>query len=137
MKKFAFAVVLCAAMVAALPVMAQDRGTASEFYYVKVPVEKIYPTGFGYVVTYRAQDYHVEYAVLPFDWFTVGGKAELVTTAGSTWPYLTVFYQNGEFSHVRLYARSDRGHKTWGNVYGNLDIDASLFDPEKDLRLHF
>jgi hypothetical protein len=39
------------------------------------------------------------------------------------WPYLTIYYKAGEFSHLRLYARKDPNHETWGNISVGVNID--------------
>ena len=48
-------------------------------------------------------------------WFyEAGGTGELVLGDDPSYPYFSVFYRNGEFSHVRLYLQRDYNHRSWG-----------------------
>jgi hypothetical protein len=122
-----------------LPVAAQniptDRG--SDFYYVNTTVEKIYPYRRGYVVQYRKTPTSVGRVYLPVEWFTdAAGKGELIyLSSRSEWPSLTIYYKNGEFSHVRFYVQS-RTHETWGGVPLNVNLD-SYFENVNDIRLEY
>jgi len=146
MKKSLLALPLALLLFAAGAVYAQEAGGASgqsEYYYVNVPVEKVYPHRKGFVVTYRATGNRFERAYLPVEWFSPVTKAghdqknssvdargeeiskgELITMGpGLAWPYMTVYYRDGAFSHVRLYLRRERGHETWGYLSPSLNID--------------
>ncbi|MDR2363422.1 MAG: hypothetical protein LBD65_03295 [Spirochaetaceae bacterium] len=142
MKKFLVILILVAVWGGIIPLTAQQNTQAdnkkSEYYYVTVPVEKIYPYRKGYVVAYRKGVTQIARAYLPVEWFTdAAGKGELIyLDPGTSWPYLMVYYKNGEFSHVRLYARRDRGHATWGNIPLNVNID-DRFENVEDLKLEF
>jgi hypothetical protein len=104
----------------AAPVFAQyvSPENSSEYYYVNVRVEKVYPTKFGYMAVYRRGVDRLERVYLPTEWFTAAAsKAELLTLPpGKNWPSLSVFYKKGEFSHVRLYVHKQQSHETWGFV---------------------
>jgi hypothetical protein len=142
MKKFLVLLILAAVFGGIMPVIAQQNtqpaNKGSEYYYVNVPVEKIYPYRKGYVVAYRKGVNQLSRAYLPMEWFTdAAGKGELIYMgSGTSWPYLTVYYKNGEFSHVRLYVRRDRGHSTWGNVPLSVNID-DRFENIEDFKLEF
>jgi hypothetical protein len=49
---------------------------------------------------------------------------------GNDWPTMTVYYKEGEFSHVKLYIHRWRGHSTWGVVPMNVNIDHRFKDVE-------
>ena len=140
MKKLAFAVVFTVIFTAGLPVFAQtipaDR--ESDFYFVNVSLEKIWPHRAGYVVQYRTGIHGIGRTYLPREWFdTAFGKGEIITLPrGRSWPSMTVFYRNGEFSHVRLYVHRWQSHQTWGSVPQNINLDSSFIDIE-DIRLNF
>jgi hypothetical protein len=142
MKKFLAILILITVFGGVMSVIAQQNtqgsNNESEYYYVTVPLEKIYPYRRGYVVAYRKGVNQLARAYLPIEWFTdAAGKGELIYIApGTSWPYLTVYYKNGEFSHIRLYARRDRGHSTWGNIPMNVNID-ERFENVEDLKLEF
>jgi hypothetical protein len=132
--------VACALVLMALPAAAQNNSTVteSEYYYVNVPLEKVYPYRKGYVVSYRKGVSEIARAYLPLEWFDgVGGKGELIRLGpGTTWPSLTVYYKEGEFSHVRLYVRREAAHESWGNIPQTTNLD-EYFENVEDLRLEF
>ncbi|MDR2151038.1 MAG: hypothetical protein LBO67_09605 [Spirochaetaceae bacterium] len=140
MKKVCFLTAVMVALVTAIPVFAQDVGARnSDFYYVNVPIEKIYPYSKGYVVAYRDNVDEVLYTYLPYDWFfTIGGRGDIISLSpGTAWPYLTVFYKAGTFSHVRLYIRNESNHPSWGSIIYDSNLD-DRFNPEaEDFRLDF
>ncbi len=95
----------------------------SEFYYVNIPIEKVYRADLGYVVLYRAGT-KLKKAYLPDKWFQkAAGKAQLVSIKhGNVWPYLVVYYKNGSYSHAILYIRENLRHPSWGSIPGNPDL---------------
>jgi hypothetical protein len=124
MKKLYFAVLLGLVFCMTQSLYAQNNNEESEYYYVSVPIEKIYIHGTGYMVTYL-KGFNLVRTFIPHEWFSnPDGKADLITLGtGRAWPNLTIYYKNGEFSHVRLYVRRDRGHETWGVVPFSVDIE--------------
>jgi hypothetical protein len=139
MKKLSL-VVIVASFAAGLPVFAQTsmEGRDSEYYYVNISLEKIYPYRAGYIVQYRKGLYQYGRTYLPSEWFTnAAGKGEILTLpSGQAWPSMTVFYKNGEFSHVRLYVHRWQSHRTWGNVPQNVNLDHN-FDNIETLKISF
>ncbi|MDR0400771.1 MAG: hypothetical protein LBH51_07480 [Treponema sp.] len=141
MKKIFF-VLIVLAVVQIAPLTAQEDPPAGQgYYYFNAPIDRVYPYRKGYVVKYRktaSQDVGTLY--LPREWFvTAAGRGELIFLApGPKWPYVSVFYNEGKFSHIRLYLRQDRGHETWGNIPQNVNLD-EFFDnvSEEDFRLEF
>jgi hypothetical protein len=127
MKKILLAVLTGVILVSAAPLFAQQISEAhrSEYFYVNVTLEKIYPYKKGYVVQYRKGISQTALTYLPLEWFTeAAGKGELITLPpGKNWPSLTVYYKAGEFSHVRLYTHPLKSHTTWGNIPINVNID--------------
>ena len=98
----------------------------SEYYYYNFTIEKVFTHRLGYVVLYRrASSNHLATTYIPHSWFSEpASKGELVWLArGKEWPTLTVFYKEGEFTHLRLYIHRWKGHQTWGAVPMNVDID--------------
>jgi hypothetical protein len=127
MKKILFAVLIGVFCTAGASLFAQQisKEHTSEYFYVNVSVEKIYPYDKGYVVSYRKGINQVAQTYLPVEWFTeAAGRGELITLPpGKNWPSLTVYYKAGEFSHVRLYIHRLKSHETWGNIPLNVNID--------------
>ena len=140
MKKLIMLAVL-AAFISGAFVFAQQpppRSPESEFYYFNFPIEKIYLYRQGYVVLYRNGSNRVVRTHIPNNWFTdIGGTGEVVYIgSGRTWPSMTVFYKNGEFSHVRLTLRRERTHVTWGMVPLAANLDEHFRDIE-EVKLDF
>ena len=144
MKTLRFAAIAFAAFVCVFPVVAQSSGTVakndgnwSQYYYINVPIDKVYPYKTGYMVLYRKSGTELARAYLPLKWFlSSGGKGELIKLdAGTEWPYMSVFYKDGAFDHVRLYVRRDMSHPSWGNLPQGTNLDAQ-FNTE-DLKLEF
>jgi hypothetical protein len=139
MKKLIFAALIVVIFAVGSPVFAQTRERQeSEFYYVNVSLEKIWPYRRGYIVQYRKGLYQMGRAYLPSEWFTsTASKGEIITLPpGTNWPSMTVYYKNGDFSHVRLYVHRWNSHETWGAVPQNVNIDSS-FDDLESIRLEF
>jgi len=121
------------------PVFAQQNDEKKEnFYYINVPVEKIYPSSEGYIVMYRSSTTLISIIGIPNDWFyDSAGNAQLVKLAlASDWPTMTVFYNDGKFSHVRLYTHPVKGHTTWGNIPQGTDVK-SYFTDKESFKLQF
>ena len=136
MKKIMFAVLLVTICSIGVPLLAQSSSERieSDFYYVNISLEKIWPYRRGYIVQYRRGLFGHGRTYLPAEWFsssaTGGGvpKGEILTLpSGVSWPSMSVFYREGEFSHVRLYVHRMHTHHTWGRVPQNVNLD-SQFD---------
>ncbi|MDR2717960.1 MAG: hypothetical protein LBB89_07850 [Treponema sp.] len=139
MKKLAIAAVFAVFVVIGSPVFAQDnKDKQSEYYYKNISLEKIYPYKNGYVIQYRRGINGIDKAYLPMSWFTSSaGKGEIVTLPiGKVWPSLSVYYKNGEFSHIRLYVHRLTSHETWGVIPQNANLD-SFFEGVEELKLKF
>jgi hypothetical protein len=121
------------ALLCVLPAVAQNsQGTApqngdkwSAYYYVNVPIEKVYPYRLGYVIAYRKSGNELGRLYLPLEWFAASaGKGELIKMGPTTeWPYLTLFYKEGKFDHVRLHVSESYSHLTWGNLPQGTNLD--------------
>jgi len=131
MKKIIFALIFLAMLT---PVFSQNnnRNTETDMYYINVSIEKIYQTSLGYVILHRKGANQFSTVSIPYEWFTeAAGKAELMRlSAGSGWPTMSVFYKNGEFSHVRVYVHRLGGHRSWGLLPGNVDARSYFTDTE-------
>ena len=129
MKKIIFVLILLAGF---SPVFAQNSGDRPDIFYVNVPVERVYTTEFGYLVQYRRSGLQMGMIGIPMEWFAGPvSKAELINLGtGSSLPNMSIFYKDGEFSHVKLYVRRARGHETWANVPQYADVSRFFSDSE-------
>jgi hypothetical protein len=113
-------------------------GKESEYYYINVDIETIYPYRLGYLIIYRKGVNGIGRVYIPLEWFNDPvGRAKLVNLGpGQTWPHLTVYYRNGEFSHCRVFVRREANHVTWGNVPLHVNMD-DKFQGIETLELEF
>ncbi|GHT50641.1 hypothetical protein FACS1894102_6270 [Spirochaetia bacterium] len=103
---------------------AQAAVDKSKFYVVQIPIEKIYPHKKGYVINYRANNPMILRTMyLPATWFDrklappdgpLKGEMHLIG-AGKVWPHVSLFYIDGVLDHVKVFARKEQPHSTWGN----------------------
>jgi hypothetical protein len=120
MKKLLFAVLL-GLILNMSQSYAQNNFEESEFYYITKPIERIWLYRSGYIVAYQ-RGFNLVRTYVPIDWFTPAGAADLIVLRSArAWPHITIYYQNGEFSHVRLYVR-ERSHPTWSVVPFHVDL---------------
>jgi len=140
MKKLTIAAVFAVFLVIGSSAFAQNnrKEQQSEYYYKNITLEKIYPYRNGYIVQYRRGINTIDKAYLPMAWFTnSASRGEIITLPqGKAWPSLSIYYKNGQFSHVRLYVHHLSTHQTWGVIPQNVDLD-SAFEELDDLKIKF
>jgi hypothetical protein len=140
MKKLVFAAIFVVFLAVGLPVFAQNQKDErdSEYYYINITLEKIFPYRKGYVVQYRKGLFQYGRAYLPAEWFTATGtKGEVIPLPpGKIWPSMTVYYKDGVFSHVRLYVHRLPSHQSWGSIPQNINID-DKFDYLESIKIEY
>ena len=141
-------VIILAVLIAILPAsflfaqsgpLAEPNIEESEFYYFNFTIERVYTHRLGYMILYRrSANTHISRTFLPIEWFaTIGGRGDIIMLGpGREWPSMSVYYRNGEFSHVRLRLRREGAHQTWGMVPLNVNIDEH-FRGIEEVRLDF
>ncbi|MCL2412331.1 MAG: hypothetical protein FWC97_11890 [Treponema sp.] len=125
MKKIIIALVFLAVV---SPIFAQEGGT---LHYLNFFIERIYPTNRGYIVVYRGQ--RQNHAIgIPSEWFGgPEGRAQKIRLyRGASWPTMSVFFRDGEFSHVRLNVHPARGHLSWGHTSHGMDVSRFFQDTD-------
>jgi len=127
MKKIIFAIIFLAVI---SPVFMHSEDSPSTFY-INVSVEKIYPSNQGYIIQYRGQN-KIHTIGVPNSWFSgPDGKADIVRLpSGTNWPSMSIFYNDGEFSHVRIYVHRHKSHQTWGNIPQGTDVGRFFSDDD-------
>ena len=141
MKKVIFLLIILVVLCQGASLFAQEKESKwkeSEYYYYNVPIEKIYSHRLGYVVLYRKGENQVARTYIPAKWFTdAKGKGDFIGIRnGDEWPSMSVYYKNGEFSHLRLRVRTNHAHSTWGFVPLNVNID-DQFEGVEEIQLEF
>ena len=119
------------------PVFAQNN-VDTDLYYHNVTVERVYPSGEGYIVQYRKGVNQIGVIGIPNEWFSeAGGKAELMKLPlGRNWPSMSIFYKAGKFSHLRLYVHHNKGHRTWSAIPQGIDV-SKYFKDADSFRIEF
>ncbi|MCL1991937.1 MAG: hypothetical protein FWG66_03200 [Spirochaetes bacterium] len=144
MKKVIFIAALFAAM-AVTPLFAQEEEEqqavgerAPVTYVVNISVERIFPTRYGFLVQHRTRDLGMATVAIPSEWFSfAGARAERIPLRrGTVWPSMSVFFREGEFSHVRLYVHPSLSHFTWGAVMPSPEI-TEMFQGVETIHLQF
>lgn len=108
----------------------------SDYYFVNVPIIKLYATLDGYIATYKIGSTGLGTAYLPMRWFVPGGKASSDTGFGPTFPYMSVYYKSGKFDRVVLHLNSNPADGHWGPVSQYADTKA-LFEGVEEVKLKF
>ena len=130
---------LLALLVFALMVTGMAAAAESPLYAKVVSIDKIYSDQKGYKITYYNIHGDLETIYVPLDWFyklspylTEEGfvKAEIIRGFGDSYPYLQIFWKNGKFHHLRIFAVDNYSDRSWG-VPDDRDNLAPHFDPTK------
>ncbi|MCG8480142.1 MAG: hypothetical protein MI724_13675 [Spirochaetales bacterium] len=101
----------------------EQNGEDVSLQAVTVYVQRVYPHRLGYMVIYNRSDLYAGEVYLPNRWFTdAGGRAEIIRTHHRSAPYMTVFFMDGEFSHVRLFVQDNPAHISWGALPSDADL---------------
>jgi len=126
MKRIAILFVLIAVIASTL------AADTSPYYPMRVDVVKVFSHSDGYRVVYRKGGADAGTVYLPARWFVAGGKADIVRGDDTSFPYMTVFYKDGKFDHLRLYVLSNHSDQSWGIL--DPSEGAGKFDSD-DLKL--
>ena len=139
MKKLVIAAIVSVFLFGGLPVFAQNQGRIeSDLAVITVSLERIWPHRLGYVVQYRLPGNRIARAYLPGTWFEGGDdRGEIVRlNPGNSWPSMSVFLRDGEFSHVRLNIHRSPSHQSWGTIPMTVNID-DRFEGVESVDLRF
>jgi hypothetical protein len=106
-----FALVLLLLIVLGVLVSAQE----SNMYVRTVYIERIHPSAWGYRIDYRrSNSIYMATAYIPLEWF--GGptaNARLVYADDRAVPFMTVYWEDGEFHHLVLVVPRHFSHTAW------------------------
>ncbi|MDP3176872.1 MAG: hypothetical protein Q8M76_03140 [Spirochaetaceae bacterium] len=138
MKRTVLVLVLLAVAAASL------AADTSDFYPLYVDVIKVYSHADGYRVVYRRGSMDIADVYLPIALFKtteqdgerLPSRATLVRGDGPTLPYMTVFYKEGKFDHLRLYVQKDFRDPSWA-VLSPADGDGKFTEEALDIVIKF
>ena len=127
MKRTIVLVVLISLLLGVVAVSAQDQDP--KIYVKTVSIMKILNHSLGYKVLYLKSSMDVGEFYVPHSWFKAGGKADLVMGNTRAFPYFSMFYRDGKFDHIKLYAHDNIQHLSWGRLKTQAG-DSSKFEGE-------
>mgnify|MGYP006281731171 CR=1 FL=1 len=89
----------------------------SDFFVKTVPITKVYLYNEGFRILYLKSSLDFGVFYVPMDWFSTSAnsKAEVVYDTNPAFPYFSIFWENGEFHHIRLYLEENRDAESWGD----------------------
>lgn len=106
-----------------------------DLFVKTVPIYKVYNHKKGFVIVYEKQNMDLHRTFIPYNWFRVSedetGKlrGEVLYGNSPEYPYMSIFWDGGEFSHVRLFLQKTRTDDSW-SVLDNPNLYDNSFDIE-------
>jgi hypothetical protein len=102
----------------------------SEMFVKSMHIVKVYPHQKGYRIVYMKSGLDIGVTYFPMEWFYgAANKGEVIYGKDPAYPYMSIFWKNGEFHHVRLYLEESKNAQSWGDIdnpqaiEGNFDIE--------------
>lgn len=133
MKRIAFVALVALVFVGGA---AAQEFNESPLFVKTIYLEKVYPHQLGYMVTYVNNSLELRSLYIPMDWFGVAaGKAELVYGSDRAFPYMHIYWEDGEFSHLRLYVKQNLRDVSWGAIDQTEDLTDEFDVDTLELRL--
>jgi hypothetical protein len=103
-----------------------------DLYTKSAVILKIYTHQLGYKVFYLKEDAEVASFFAPSEWFYgASGRGTIVWGQQYDYPYLTVYWENGEFKYLKLFLRRNMQHETWGVLRADVSAVKDAFDVEE------
>lgn len=109
---------------------APEKRVEGSFSYVNVPVLKVMEQRDNYVVYYRKFGTKIGCISIPREWFRQGQanrKGFVKPLAKNVEPYLTLFFEEGEFVRLNLNVPNNKMDKVWG-VFAGVNVPSEI-DP--------
>lgn len=108
----------------------------SPYYTRSVIITRVYPHKLGYKVLYMTNELKNKSIYLPKTIFSDSNDgSDIILGLDKSYPYMQIFWKNGEFSHVKLFLKSDFNDITWGS-FNNPDSHDDNFN-NADLKFDF
>lgn len=119
------------------------ESVTSPFFSKSLSVSRIYSHQKGYKVLYRIDKALAHPIYIPIEWFSPNSpktddgftKAEFVYGYGPAYPYMTLFWRDGKFHHLRLFVNANYNDYSWGVIKPGDDFSGKFdINAEPDLR---
>ena len=98
-------------------------------------IQRMFPHRNGYRILYMNDTGRVHELYAPLEWFgrAQGNPpiAEMRHGRNPAYPYMEVFWRDGQFSHMKIFAREDYSHESWGTWLDVPDNVDELFDVDE------
>jgi hypothetical protein len=133
MRKALFAGLAGLLLLAALPVFAQTAsGNPKDAYNKVVPLTKVWMHPLGYLLQFFNSKSQIAEIYVPLTWFNKGveSKADIVYGAQPSYPYASIFWVDGKFDHIIIYAWRSYDVPSWG-VLENVTDRTAKFNVEE------
>lgn len=102
----------------------------SDMYVHTARIVKVYNHNLGFRVVYAKESLDLGVLYVPLDWFRgTEAKAQVAYGNSPSIPYMSVFWENGEFHHVQLYLHESKNHSSWDELESTPEI-IERFDVE-------
>lgn len=111
-------VVLVAGLVAA-------TAAESDLYVRTLYIEKVFQHELGYKIEYRrTSSIYLAEAYFPIEWFSgAAAQAQVIYTEDASVPYVNIYWEGTEFSHLRLYVHPNFNHLSWGTLRNEENLE--------------
>lgn len=86
----------------------------STLYVKHLRILTVYPHRLGFKVEYVTNTMKRVNKYIPMEWFK-NPKSQIIYGNGLEYPYMEVFYDSGEFSHVKLYLIRNYNDLSWSS----------------------
>ena len=95
-----------------------------DVYYKVVPLLKVWTGQLGYMVQFFTSKNQVKNVYIPMAWFNNGptSKADIIYGREAAYPYMSIYWADGKFDHVKLYVTDDTTSLKWGVLSTNTDM---------------
>ena len=99
----------------------------SKMFVVTKPIMKIYTGELGFRVVYIKNDLTLGEFYVPIDWFgQSNGKGIMIKGIDDSYPYFSVFWYEGKFHSIKIYAKGNLADETWGSLQYRDGLDAKF-----------
>ncbi len=109
----------------------------SKMFVVTKMISKIYTHRLGFKVVFLKNDLSQGEFYVPMRWFDdAGGKGMLIKGKEPVFPFFSIFWYEGEFHHIKLYAQANLAHETWGSLEHKPGIESNFDIETIELKLN-
>ena len=128
MKRVAIPLIALVLFGLAVPLFAEYNVRGDDVFPVHRHIAMIYAHRLGYKIVFVRGNSDFGVVYVPLGWFgKAGGQGEIVWGQERSYPSFTAFYVDGEFSHIRLYLKSNLRDLSWSVLRPSAE-EKKMFD---------